>query len=68
MTSITCVGREKAVRLFSDSNRYFQAGCAARVRIEYRKCRIDEAHLFFTDEPENPLNVVAKEARKFGWG
>jgi len=29
---------------------------------------LDEAHLFFTDEAENPLNVVAKEARKFGLG
>lgn len=29
---------------------------------------LDEAHLFFTDEPENPLNVIAKEARKFGLG
>jgi hypothetical protein len=27
---------------------------------------LDEAHLFFDDEAENPLNVVAKEARKFG--
>jgi len=29
---------------------------------------VDEAHLFFTDEPENPLNTLAKEARKFGLG
>ena len=29
---------------------------------------LDEAHLFFTDEPENPLNVVAKEARLLVWG
>ncbi len=27
---------------------------------------LDEAHLFFTDEQDNPLNVLAKEARKFG--
>jgi hypothetical protein len=27
---------------------------------------LDEAHLFFTDEVDNPLNVLAKEARKFG--
>ena len=27
---------------------------------------LDEAHLFFTDEQDNPLNAVAKEARKFG--
>ena len=27
---------------------------------------IDEAHLFSDDEGDNPLNVIAKEARKFG--
>lgn len=27
---------------------------------------LDEAHLFFTDEQDNPLNALAKEARKFG--
>lgn len=29
---------------------------------------LDEAHLFLTDEPENPANMIAKEARKFGLG
>lgn len=27
---------------------------------------LDEAHLFFDDEPGNPLDAIAKEARKFG--
>lgn len=27
---------------------------------------LDEAHKFFTDDDENPLNTIAKEARKFG--
>lgn len=27
---------------------------------------LDEAHLFFSDEPDNPINMIAKEARKFG--
>ena len=27
---------------------------------------LDEAHLFLTDDPDNPINVIAKEARKFG--
>lgn len=27
---------------------------------------LDEAHLFFDDDPENPINTIAKEARKFG--
>lgn len=29
---------------------------------------LDEAHLFLTDDPENPINIIAKEARKFGLG
>lgn len=29
---------------------------------------LDEAHLFSGDEPDNPVNVIAKEARKFGLG
>ena len=29
---------------------------------------LDEAHLFSSDEPDNPVNVIAKEARKFGLG
>lgn len=27
---------------------------------------VDEAHLFFDDESDNPLNLIALEARKFG--
>lgn len=27
---------------------------------------LDEAHLFFDDDPDNILNTIAKEARKFG--
>lgn len=29
---------------------------------------IDEAHLFFRDDPNNILNTIAKEGRKFGLG
>lgn len=29
---------------------------------------LDEAHNFFTEDPENIVNVIAKEARKFGLG
>lgn len=29
---------------------------------------LDEAHLFSSDEPDNPVNIIAKEARKFGLG
>ena len=29
---------------------------------------IDEAHMYFSDEPENIINIIAKEARKFGLG
>lgn len=29
---------------------------------------LDEAHLFITDDDDNPINVIAKEARKFGLG
>lgn len=29
---------------------------------------LDEAHLFSSDEGDNPVNVIAKEARKFGLG
>jgi DNA helicase HerA-like ATPase len=29
---------------------------------------LDEAHLFLNDDPENPINIIAKEARKFGVG
>ena len=29
---------------------------------------LDEAHLFLTDDPDNPINMIAKEARKFGLG
>lgn len=29
---------------------------------------LDEAHLFGSEEPDNPVNVIAKEARKFGLG
>ena len=29
---------------------------------------LDEAHLFLTYDPENPINIIAKEARKFGLG
>lgn len=29
---------------------------------------LDEAHLFLTDDADNPINVIAKEARKFGLG
>lgn len=29
---------------------------------------LDEAHLFLTDDSDNPINIIAKEARKFGLG
>lgn len=29
---------------------------------------IDESHLFFNDDPENIINIIGKEARKFGLG
>jgi hypothetical protein len=29
---------------------------------------LDEAHMFLTDDPDNPINTIAKEARKFGLG
>lgn len=29
---------------------------------------LDEAHMFFNGDPENPINIIAKEARKFGLG
>ena len=29
---------------------------------------LDEAHLFLTEDPDNPINIIAKEARKFGLG
>lgn len=29
---------------------------------------LDEAHLFFNDDDSNPINMIAKEARKFGLG
>ena len=29
---------------------------------------LDEAHLFLTNDPDNPINAIAKEARKFGLG
>lgn len=29
---------------------------------------LDEAHLFINDESENPVNLIAKEGRKFGLG
>lgn len=29
---------------------------------------LDEAHLFLTDDADNPINIIAKEARKFGLG
>ncbi len=29
---------------------------------------LDEAHMFLTDDPDNPINQIAKEARKFGLG
>ena len=29
---------------------------------------LDEAHLFFNDDPDNITNIIAKEARKFGIG
>lgn len=29
---------------------------------------LDEAHLFLTEDPDNPINMIAKEARKFGLG
>ena len=29
---------------------------------------LDEAHVYFTDEAENIINIIAKEARKFGLG
>ncbi len=29
---------------------------------------LDEAHLFSSEEPDNPVNIIAKEARKFGLG
>lgn len=29
---------------------------------------VDEAHLFFDQNPDNPLSVLAKESRKFGVG
>ena len=29
---------------------------------------LDEAHLFLTDDEDNPINIIAKEARKFGLG
>lgn len=27
---------------------------------------LDEAHIYMDDDPDNPVNVIAKEARKFG--
>lgn len=29
---------------------------------------LDEAHLFLTNDDDNPINIIAKEARKFGLG
>lgn len=29
---------------------------------------LDEAHLFITEDDDNPVNVIAREARKFGLG
>lgn len=29
---------------------------------------LDEAHLFLTEDADNPINIIAKEARKFGLG
>ena len=29
---------------------------------------LDEAHLFFDDKPDNPIDTISKEARKFGLG
>ena len=29
---------------------------------------VDEAHIYFNDDPENIINMIAKEARKFGMG
>lgn len=29
---------------------------------------LDEAHLYIDDDPENPVNTIAKEGRKFGIG
>lgn len=29
---------------------------------------VDESHVFFNDEPDNIINLIAKEARKFGIG
>lgn len=40
-----------------------QMGLESRIR---EVIVLDEAHLFFTDEPDQIVNVIAKEARKFG--
>ena len=29
---------------------------------------VDESHIYFNDDPENIINMIAKEARKFGMG
>jgi len=29
---------------------------------------LDEAHMFFDDKPDNPIDTISKEARKFGLG
>lgn len=46
-------------------NRIRESGPSKEVK-EY--IVIDEAHLFVTDDADNPLNSMAKESRKFGLG
>lgn len=45
----------------------FQQATAAGVQPKIKQVIfIDEAKRFFTDEPDNPINVIATEGRKFG--
>lgn len=45
----------------------FQQAVAAGVQPEIRQViYLDEGKRFFTDEPDNPINVIATEGRKFG--
>ena len=45
----------------------FQQAVAAGVQPEINQVIfLDEAKRFFTDEPDNPINVIAAEGRKFG--
>ncbi len=49
-------------RLFHDAT---QKGVCSDVR---DVIVLDEAHLYIDEDPENPINAIAKEGRKFGLG